>query len=174
MEFLQRFSKKQLIIGGILVAVVIIIIVIFGIINANQDPEGGRYDANSKTMVYNPPGKAKETAGNRTDEPLYLGFSALITDGMGRYQLDALKQSFYDYVPFRSKEISVTVDKVFVTQDDTTRQLRVTFPFIIDQKETFNASIDCLSLTTVDLTISQNGKKVVHIGSVDISGQPGD
>ncbi len=97
-------------------AVITIILLVSILLSRHQNKTGapnldsGRYyDANSGETVSNPPGKAPDTFGAVSDQPVYLGFGSLLDYGVSDSQLTSLKSAFYTYARANKiKEVSMT------------------------------------------------------------------
>jgi hypothetical protein len=166
MDFLQRLSKQQKIIGSVII-IVIIGIIVWAVIMRPSD--GSRYDKNSKDTVVDPAGKTPEL-NMRTDAPIYLGFSELISDGMSQYQLQALQDSFYNNQAYRKKELSISVDKITMARDQTSNNFVYSFPFILDQQNSFTARVELTSLSSVHLQVFKDQNVLLYdAGTVNVT-----
>lgn len=120
------------------------------------------YDPLSKQTVSNPPGKGPDTFNSYESLPIYLGFDALIDQGMTLEQLSALKLAFYEYSRTLSqpiKEISLAVDNI-----DTEREgsiWYISFPVRFDRQRDYKAKVDYTDLDTIRLYIYNNSGQVV-------------
>jgi hypothetical protein len=161
--------------------VIIISVVIVLLNNRNQVPSNEYLDPGSGETVSDPPGKEKESFGVTTQEPIYLGFTELLNNGVTKYQLDSIKIALTNYNSEREPKIneaSVSVDTISYVIDDSEDSTtnNVTFTLTINRKDTYQASASLIGIREAQLTLNQSGKAVFKsriIDSVEYNA-PGD
>ena len=144
--------------------------------NTSKIKPGSYYDKGSGETVSNPAGKTPETFGGTVDTPIFLGFDDLLTIGVSKLQLDAIKKAFDNYSKDGNKhikEVSVTIasiKRVGPDRDSNEPGDIVTFDVTLDRKQTFKAKVESQSLTVSRLYLSDpNGKLVFDSYDIDAS-----
>ena len=160
----QRRKLAQMIVISLLAAVAVALMFIW----LGRPEQGGRnqageyYDPLSKQTVSDPPDKGPDVFNSYSNLPVYLGFDALIDQGMTLEQLSTLKLAFYNYsqtLPKPIKEISLAVDSI-----DTEREgsiWYISFPVRFNRQTDYQAKVDYTDLDTIRLYLSDNDGQVL-------------
>ncbi len=146
---------------------------------ANTTSNGEYYDAKSGETVSDPAGKAPDTYGT-AEQPIYLGFSTLLSSGLSKYQLAAVKSALVQYSKSSQKnfkEFSLDVSSVKTispNQDDADPKSTVSFALTADRKISFGARFEYTDINSMRLYLKdENGSQVFDsqvIDGSDLSG----
>lgn len=139
-------------------------------INEYKDPLSGQ-------TVSDPEGKSPESFGISDNQPIFLGFDALLKRGLTFEQLNNLKQAFYNYSESKPQpldEISADISSIASHRGRSGDNIIFYLQFDVrfDRKETQKARVDYNGLNSIRLYISDaSSGKVIYdsqtIGSGD-------
>jgi flagellar basal body-associated protein FliL len=147
----------------ILIAFAVIVIAAVSLLSShkgnNKTPnlDSGRYyDAKSGQTVSNPAGKAPDTYGTPSDQPIYLGISSFIDSGLSDDQLTRLKYAFYNYSIQNKKnikEVSIDINSIKPGphNPNTNAPFTINFNVTFDRKATYRAKVEYSGLEDIRL-----------------------
>jgi hypothetical protein len=174
-------NLRWIYIGGAMLFVLVSVVIYLAVTRTGQKGQVANstntyYDPRSKETVSDPAGKTPENYGVNPDQPIYLGFSRLITVGVTKYQVSATESALYQYSKLskkNAKEVSITVDSVTVAAADPKNPniQTVLFDVTFDRTTTYKARLECFDLTSVKLHLldAKTGSPVYDSEVVDTS-----
>ncbi len=176
MQSLNNLSPRgrQILIGAITLFIVLPIFYLLYSTTSNSDPrkQGTYYDKGSGETVTNT-NQTPETFGTDGSNITFLGVSDLLTVGVSKFQVEALKSALKDYGKTRSpdaKEFSITTKTIEVADNNEEASYdTVTFEIKVDRKDTYIATMRYFDLSSIQLTLKTKKGDLVY-ASKDIDG----
>lgn len=167
--------SKYLYIGlGIVVLISLVgFFMLRGSDRAPDTPGTEYYDEASGETVSDPEGKSPEKFGTAQTGIVYLGFSKLVDHGITMNQLDALKTAFTLYSRERQEKISEvsifvnTIKRTPYDRDSADPTRSITFDVKINRKDTYNATLQYISIRSAQLILHQNGTEIYRSTMID-------
>lgn len=179
MQSQNRNARKIAVVFAVVVIVVFVVTIIVLVSkphpSQNTAQETVYHDPYSGETVTDIKGKGPDTYGVNPEEPVFLGISKLLDNGISSTQLEDYKQAVYNYSLHRNpkiQEISIHVNDIKrPTRDPNSDIDTLTFDVTINRKDTYQARFDYSLLTIARLTLSQNGKQIFDSGNIDVTTQ---
>jgi hypothetical protein len=140
------------------------------------------FDGRSGETVSNPGGKAPDTYGNATGQPIYLGISKLLDYGVTIGQLNALKQSFFEYsksAKANINEVSIDISSIKslpANPNSVTPKQTLTFNVQFNRDKTYDVQLDYFGINSIRLYLKDSAGKLIYDSKVVNwdSGPPGE
>lgn len=176
MQSLNNVSPRgrQILIGGITMLIILPLFYFVYNASSNSDPrkQGTYYDKGSGETVTNT-NQTPETFGTDGQNVTFLGISDLLTVGVSKFQIAALKSALKDYGNTRSpeaKEFSITTKTIEVAEssEDSTSD-SVDFEIKVDRKDTYKTTLRYFNLSSAQLTLKTKSGELIYI-SKEIDG----
>jgi hypothetical protein len=162
LKTMLRNNRKLL--TALAVFVVTILATIFLLVSSNHKQKnklpnldsGRYYDAQSGQTVSNPSGKAPDTYGSASGQPIYLGISNLVDAGLTDDQLLRLKYAFNNYFTQskkNAKEVSIDVNSIVhgPHNPNSNSPFSLNFNVTVDRSKTLKAKIEYTGLEDIRL-----------------------
>lgn len=158
---------RQILIGAATTLIVLPLFYFLYVSTGNSDPnkKGTYYDKGSGETVTNT-NQTPETYGTTGDNQTYLGIAELLTYGVSKYQVEALKSALTAYGKTRApqaSEYSIVSKSITVADpsEDSTDDI-VTFDVLVNRKDTYKATMRYFNLSSIQLTLKTKGGEVIY------------
>lgn len=169
MQSLNNLSPRgrQILIGAITLFIVLPLFYVLYTATSNSDPrkQGTYYDKGSGETVTNT-NQTPETFGTDGQNVTYLGVSDLLTVGVSKFQVNALKSALADYGNTRSpqaKEFSITTKTIEVAESsEESTSDSVSFEIKVDRKDTYKATLRYFDLSSAQLTLKTKSGELIY------------
>lgn len=174
MQSLNNLSPRgrQIVIGVITALIIVPLFYILYVATSSSDPsnKGTYVDKGSGETVTNT-NQTPETYGTDGNNQTYLGVSELLTVGVSKYQVVALKSALTAYGKTRTpeaSEYSIAIKTISVT-DNEDGDNTVSFDVLVNRKDTYKATLRYFDLSSIQLTLKTKSGDLVFI-SKEIDG----
>lgn len=147
-------QQRLLIILGFVILSLMIIGIMVLIFNASQSPSSTEPNQNefvdpaTGETILSPDGKSPETYGTNPDTPIFVGFSNLLQFGVRQTVVENTKSFLNDYAnervtrnEERITEVSIVVDSIQHTIDNSANTSSYTFDIVINRSENYSVKL---------------------------------
>jgi hypothetical protein len=164
-------NRLLIILGFVVLSLAMVGIMVF-IFNASQqntstEPNQNEFvDPATGQTILNPEGKSPENYGTNPDTPIFVGFSNLLQYGARQSTVDNTKSFLNDYAnqritnnEERITEISIVVDTIRHTIDNTANTSSYTFDIIVNRDQNYNVKVTMRGVSSMSASLFDTSSK---------------